>query len=175
MTTDHFSRLGLARRFALDPEELERYYLARSRAVHPDFYAEGSTAELSASTDLSATLNDAYNTLKEPFARAEYLLALDGGPSAAEPKAMHAAFLAEMLELRERIEESRGNEEAIAALETEFAARYNALMDEVAGRFANYEDHEPDDAIRPELRDQIRNLLNAAKYVRGLLRDLQAD
>ena len=32
----HFERLGLPRRFRLDPAELERNYLARSRTVHPD-------------------------------------------------------------------------------------------------------------------------------------------
>ena len=33
----HFERLGLPRRFRLDPAELERNYLAKSREVHPDF------------------------------------------------------------------------------------------------------------------------------------------
>ena len=36
--------------------------------------------------DQSASLNDAYATLKQPFRRAEYLMELEGGPSAAEHK-----------------------------------------------------------------------------------------
>ena len=106
-TTNHFARLGLPRRFALDAAELERQYLARSRAVHPDYHAAGSSADLAASLELSAALNEAYNTLRDPFARADYLLGLEGGPSAAEQKQMPPAFLAEMLEARERVEEAK--------------------------------------------------------------------
>src|SRR5436305_12994954 len=102
---DHFDRLGLPRRFALDAAEVERQYLARSRAVHPDYHAAGSSADLAASTELSAAVNEAYNALKDPFARAEYLLRLEGGPTAAEYKKMPAVFLEAMLEAREEAEE----------------------------------------------------------------------
>ncbi|HEY1376689.1 MAG TPA: Fe-S protein assembly co-chaperone HscB, partial [Gemmataceae bacterium] len=98
--TTHFERLGLPRRFRLDAAELERNYLARSREVHPDFTGNdpGSLRE-------SAALNEAYATLRDPFRRTEYLLTIEGGPSAADVKQMPAAFLEEMLELRMRIEE----------------------------------------------------------------------
>ncbi|HJZ57524.1 MAG TPA: Fe-S protein assembly co-chaperone HscB [Gemmataceae bacterium] len=176
---DHFARLGLPRRFALEDIELEHKYLARSRAVHPDYHARGSSADQAASLELSAALNEAYNTLKDPFTRAEYLLALDGGPSASEHRQIPQAFLAEMLELRERVEEARAggtvDNPHVAALSAEFTARYDALLDEVAGRFTEYENLADDDPMRQEIRLQIRSLLNAAKYIRGLLRDLHAD
>jgi molecular chaperone HscB len=172
---DHFSRLGLPRRFAINAGELEAAYLARSRAVHPDYHASGSASELTASMELSAAINDAYTTLKDSFARAEYLLKIEGGPSAAEHKQIPQAFLAEMLEAREQVEEARGNERRVAALDADFRARYDALMDEVAGRFKDLENHERTDPRRVEVLVQIRLLLNAAKYVRGLLRDLHAD
>ena len=106
--TDHFHRLGLPRRFVLDAGELERAYLAHSRAVHPDYHLAGASADLGASTELSAAVNEAYNTLRDPFTRAEHLLALEGGPSAGEHKQMPPAFLAEMLDLREQLELARG-------------------------------------------------------------------
>src|SRR5438093_1246627 len=115
---DHFHRLGLPRRFVVDAGELERAYLAHSRAVHPDFHLAGSSADLSASLELSAAVNEAYNTLRDPFARAEHLLTLEGGPSASEQKQMPPAFLAEMLDAREEIERARGN-----AAETERLSR----------------------------------------------------
>ncbi len=65
---DYFDRLGLPRRFSLDAAELERAYLARSRAIHPDYHLAGSDAELAASLELSAAVNEAYNTLRDPFA-----------------------------------------------------------------------------------------------------------
>lgn len=175
----HFDRLGLPRRFALDAAELERQYLARSRALHPDYHAAGSSADLAASLELSAALNEGYNTLRDPFARADYLLGLEGGPSAAEQAQMPAAFLAEMLEARERIEEAKaaGNtcSRAVADLGEEFAARYAGLLDDVAARFVQLEALSADDPQRANLRSQVRGLLNAANYVRGLIRDLNAD
>src|SRR6476661_5951843 len=109
MTDNHYDRLGLPRRFVVDAGDLERAYLARSRAVHPDYHLAGPSADLGASLELSAALNEAYNTLRDPFARAEHLLALEGGPSAGEHRQMPAAFLAEMLEAREEIERARSN------------------------------------------------------------------
>jgi len=102
---NHFERLGLPRRFSLDDAELERHYLARSRELHPDFFQLGGDLERRASLELSAALNDAYAVLRDPFRRAEYLLQLEGGPTAADLKEMPAAFLEEMLELRMEIEE----------------------------------------------------------------------
>src|SRR5438046_10701262 len=99
-TVTHFERLGLPRRFPLDPAELERNYLARSREVHPD-HAGNDRASLEA----SAALNEAYSVLRDPFRRADYLLTLEGGPTATEQKQAAPEFLEEMLDLRMRIEE----------------------------------------------------------------------
>ena len=165
---DHFDRLGLPRRFALDAAELERQYLARSRAVHPDYHAAGSSADLAASLELSAAVNEAYNTLRDPFLRAEYLLALEGGSGASEQKQMPPAFLAEMLDAREEIELAKGKPAEVARLEGEFRGRHDGLMREVASAFAA-------DPLDAAARLKIRGLLNAAKYVRGLLRDLHSD
>jgi molecular chaperone HscB len=172
---DHFDRLGFPRRFALDGAELERAYLARSRAIHPDYHLAGSDSELAASLELSAAVNEAYNTLRDPFARADYLLALEGGPSASDHKQMPPEFLAEMLEAREQIELARGKPTEVAKLDAEFGDRFAGLMGQVAGMFAQYEQLPPGDPRRANLLPQVRGLLNAAKYVRGLLRDLHTD
>src|SRR5512136_2094804 len=101
----HFERLSLPKCFALDFQQVESNYLARSREAHPDFHRMASNAEQRTSLEQSAALNEAYATLREPFRRAEYLLQLEGGPSAAEHKEMAPAFLEEMLDLRMVIEE----------------------------------------------------------------------
>lgn len=180
-TPDYFQRLGLPRRFSLDPAELERRYLATSRAVHPDYHATGTAGDLAASLDLSAAVNEAYTTLKDPFTRAEYLLKLDGGPSASEYKQMPPAFLEAMLEAREQVEEARtaaANSpcgQRVAELQEEFTTHSAVLTDDIAGRFAELEKRPADDPGRPNLHREVRGLLNAAKYVRGLIRDLNAD
>src|SRR5688572_11143294 len=126
MTENHYDRLGLPRRFVVDAGELERAYLARSRVAHPDYHLAGASADLGASLELSAALNEAYNTLRDPFARAEHLLALAGGPTAAEQRQMPPAFLAEMLDAREEIERARGNSAEAQRLEGGFTARYDS-------------------------------------------------
>jgi molecular chaperone HscB len=172
---DHFHRLGLPRRFSVDASELDRAYLARSRAVHPDYHLGGPSAELGASLELSAAVNEAYNTLRDPFARAEHLLALEGGPSASEQKQMPPAFLAEMLDAREEVERARGNAAETERLERGFTARFDALLAELSGLFEKVQGLPQGDANRANLLARARGLLNAAKYVRGLLRDLYSE
>jgi molecular chaperone HscB len=169
---DHFERLGLPRRFAVDAASLEAAYLARSRAVHPDRHGLASGAEQLASLELSAALNEAYATLRDPFRRAEYLLTLEGGPSAAELKDTAPTFLMEMLDLRERIEEARSaGGTALADLEDELARRREGVLAHVAQLFA-VQAEAGDSQPR---REQIRRELNAARYLNGLLRDVRAE
>ena len=172
---DAFHRLGLPRRFVLDAGDLERAYLARSRAVHPDFHLTGSSADLDASLELSAAVNEAYNIIRDPFARAEHLLALEGGPTAADHKQVPPMFLAEMLDAREEVEQARGAPAETERLGRAFAARFDGLMGEVAGLFEKLDAMPPGAADRANLRAGVRGLLNAAKYVRGLVRDLHTD
>jgi molecular chaperone HscB len=172
---DAFHRLRLPRRFVLDAGELERAYLAHSRAVHPDFHLAGASADLDASLELSAAVNEAYNTLRDPFARAEHLLALEGGPSAGEHRQMPPVFLAEMLDAREEIEQARGKPAEIERLGRAFATRFDTLMNDVGGLFQSLEGLPADAAECANLLLRVRGLLNAAKYVRGLIRDLNAD
>src|SRR5207247_4503444 len=116
---NHFERLGLPRRFLLDQAEIERQYLARSRALHPDFHQLGSSGEQSASLELTARLNEAYTVLRDPFKRAEYLMSLEGGPSAGELKEMPAEFLEEVLELRMAMAEFLGEPDSPARADME--------------------------------------------------------
>jgi molecular chaperone HscB len=175
----HFELLGLPRRFALDPREVEANYLRRSREVHPDFHQSGAASVQRASMEMSAALNEAYATLRDPFRRAECLMALEGGPSAAEYREMTPGFLMEMLELREQIEELRGRgptaSTGLDRLEGELQERREKLVGDIATRFSACEGLPAGDSRRDEKLRQVRELLNTARYIQGLLRDLRAD
>ncbi len=174
----HFERLGVPRLFDLDATEIERNYLTRSREVHPDFHQQSSAAQQRLSMEMSAAINDSYATLKQPFRRAEYLLALEGGPTASEYKEMAGAFLEEMLELRMEIEELR-HEPAQSPqrrnLEMQLGQRSDALVGDLGRWFAELEALPAGDERRRNKLVEVRRVLNAAKYVQGLLRDLRAD
>ena len=175
--TDHFERLGLPRRCSVDPAAVEREYLARSREVHPDFHRLGSAAEQHASLELSATINEAYLTLKDPVRRAEYLLTLLGGPTAQQEKNLDQAFLMEMLDLRERIEGAKAAADAaeIAAIEGELTAMQADRVRHAAGRFDRLDELPQDHPDRVGLLADIRRGLNAVKTIQSLLRDLYLD
>ena len=174
---DLFERLGLPRRFSVDPAAVEREYLARSRAVHPDFHSLGSSAEQRASLELTAALNEAYLTLKEPFRRAEYLLTLLGGPTAQQEKNLDQAFLMDMLDLRERIETAKASADwvGIAAIEAELTDMQADRVRQVAGLFDRFDGLPPDDPGRVALLTEVRRGLNVVKTIQSLLRDLRLD
>jgi molecular chaperone HscB len=168
----HFERLGLPRRFPLDPADLERNYLAKSREVHPD-HAGNDRASLEA----SAALNDAYAVLRDPFRRADYLLTLAGGPSAADQKQAAPEFLEEMLDLRMRIEEAKhaADSSERVTLERDLTQRRTALLTETGSLFDKLDALSTADPGRSDQLVRIRQTLNATKYVQGLLRDLHED
>jgi molecular chaperone HscB len=87
---------------------------------------------------------------------------------------MPPAFLAEMLDAREEIEQVRGNAAETERLGRSFTERFDKLMGEVGGLFQQLEELPPNDAIRANLLLRVRSLLNAAKYFRGLIRDLDS-
>ncbi len=105
---DHFARLGIARGFEIDGADLDRRYFGFQRNLHPDRFARRSAKERAIAESQSASLNQAYETLKEPLTRAAYLLELAGIRSAAA----HAAtvddeeLLTEAMENREALMEA---------------------------------------------------------------------
>jgi len=167
-----FEVLGLPHQFALAVEQIEANYLARSRETHPDFHQLASASEQRFSLEQSAALNEAYTTLRDPFRRAEYMLALEGGPSAADSREMAPAFLEEMLELRMEIEELRegGDPARLHAMEGQLRQRRGKLVEQIAARFDAHQRQRS-----PQMFVEIRQLLNEAKYIQGQLRDLRAD
>jgi len=78
VAADHFSFFGLPRKLALDAAALEREFYRLSRKLHPDLYARATEEERRWSLEKSSQLNDAYRALKDPVARTEHLLALEG-------------------------------------------------------------------------------------------------
>src|SRR5215467_5922355 len=108
--TDYFSFLALPRKLRIDMADLEQRYRALSRQFHPDYFYNAPAAERRASLERSSYLNDAYRTLKNPIARLEYLLKLEGfaaqGPEQAS-KQVPAGLLEEVFALNEELDEIR--------------------------------------------------------------------
>jgi molecular chaperone HscB len=76
--TTYFQIFSLPAHLVIDLPALEKSFYALSRKLHPDRFASKSPEEQAAALAESSRLNDAYRTLKDPIARTEYLLKLEG-------------------------------------------------------------------------------------------------
>ena len=168
---DHFSRLGLPRRFAVDPAAVERAYLAASRAVHPDFHALGTAADRRTNQDHAAGLNEAYRTVKDPARRAEYLLGLWGGPAAGAVPAPGPEFLTAMMDFRERLEAVDTDPNAAAEVAVALRGQEATWVGNVAGKFQAFEGLPDGHPARTAYLTEIRVALNAINTLRSLLRE----
>jgi hypothetical protein len=86
---------------------------------------------------------------------------------------MPAAFLEEMLELRmeiEELKESGPDSPELGALEHQLVQRRDGLLSRAGEAFARLPEGPERGAVLKEVREQ----LNATKYVQGLLRDLRS-
>ena len=104
---DYFAVFGLGRRLELDLADLEKRFYRLSRQWHPDNFYRAAKAEQEASLDQAARLNDAYRTLRDPFARAEYLLNLEGRQVEMKGSGVPPELLAEVFELSEWLADLR--------------------------------------------------------------------
>jgi molecular chaperone HscB len=161
---NHFELLGLPPAFDLDPAALRRRYLELSRGVHPDHHPD---ADASASLRISAQLNEAKRVLADPVLRAEYLLELHGGSSAADDKSVQEGVLAETLMLRDEAAEAlaAGDQERLESCR--IAARKK--RDRTLAEITDLARQLPGDE---HIRRQLRAALNSIKYYQRVLAEI---
>ncbi len=134
-SADHFSLFQLPRRYRIDPARLDREYRTLQGAIHPDRHATGDDAGRRLSLQASARVNEAYATLRDPAARGEYLLGLQGIESLAETDTvMPPEFLMEQMERREAIADARASADqpALEQALSRIAREREALQSELA-------------------------------------------
>jgi molecular chaperone HscB len=101
-----FTLLGLDARYDLDPAVIERAFFEKTKELHPDRHAGRPASERVAALARSRALNDAYQVVKKPVARAELLLE-QAGVTIGDNEQLDPGFLMEVLELREELAEAR--------------------------------------------------------------------
>jgi molecular chaperone HscB len=191
--TDYFAVFGLPHRLNIDLSALERSFYRLSRKLHPDVYAQATPQEQQWSLDQTSLLNDAYRTLKNPIARTEYLLKLEGivleaGKSddgSPKDSRVPADLLEEVFELNMQLEEMRMNrkmgendpqlrqdlEKARIEFESQLAASDSNLQ-ALWTRWDAALDNGSDDADTAKIKDEMVALLDRRRYIRNLVRDV---
>lgn len=154
---------------ALDAKELEKRFYALSRKLHPDVFSRRPAREQEYALESSAVLNDAYRTLKDPVARALYVLKQAGFDIAEQgTKDVPPELLEEVFELNMALEELHsGDEDAreqLRAARLRFEAMRDEIDREMQNRFAAW-----DSGHNGAVLDEIRGQLNRRKYITNLI------
>lgn len=170
-TPDPFALFALPARYALDAAELEQRFFAQSRELHPDRFATAPAAERVAALSRSRALNDAYQLLRKPVSRAEYLLTRAGG-AIGDNERLSPLFLQEILELREELAEARhaGKLAEVERLAKLMAARRKAELDKLGPAFGRLEG----EAAEPAALAEIKQTLIALRYLDRYLEECEA-
>ena len=109
---NHFDLFHLPQQFAVDMAALDAAYREVQAQVHPDRFVNATDAEKRVAMQWATRANEAYQTLKNPQKRAQYLCELNGADLKVESNtAMPMDFLMQQMEWREELEEARATKD----------------------------------------------------------------
>jgi len=141
---DHFTLFGLPRSYRLDPLALDKRYREIQSEVHPDRFAQAGDSERRLSLQWATRVNEAYQTLRKPLPRAQYLLSLSGHEVDGHSNtAMPADFLMEQMEWREAVAEARQacDQEELEKLRRRVKARQAQRYEQLAEALDDRQDY----------------------------------
>lgn len=114
---NYFSLFGIEEHFNVNLSQLSITFQTLQKTAHPDNFAHASSQEQLLAVQKSAEINDAYQTLKQPLKRAEYMLNLRAVDMPSEQASFQdTMFLMRQMELREMLEDVKHASDIDAAI-----------------------------------------------------------
>jgi molecular chaperone HscB len=166
-----YQALGLEPKLDLDLADLQKRFYERSRQWHPDRFSRASAEERERSLEMTSVLNDAFRTLRDPVARAEYFLNESGIEVSRDAP---PELLEEVFELNMALEELRGGDDSarpqLIAAQERFRGMLAKSDASLTDLFARH-----DGAPGRGVLDQIRAALNRRRYVSNLVREVDKE
>ena len=136
MSINFFTLLQLPEAFVIDLETLHQNYQSIQKNIHPDRFATFDDEAKLESIKKTAQVNDAYQTLKSPIRRAEYLLQLKGINIHDEKyTAVPQDFLMQQMEWREELETHKLDKVALEKLAQDIQKNKNDMMNQLPSFF----------------------------------------
>lgn len=156
---NHFELFGLPSQFTLDGSLLSSQFRELQKRFHPDNFATASERDRLMAVQKAAQINDAYQVLKNPISRAEYILAEQGTEIRGEQQTMQdPMFLMEQMELREELEDIACGSDPESEL-FDFDSKVSKMYKQ---HLASVE-QELNDGLWAEAADRVRKLKFIAK------------
>jgi molecular chaperone HscB len=188
-SSDYFELFGLPRKLWIEMGALEQKFLQLSWKLHPDNFVNATEREKELSLEKSSQLNDAYRVLRDPIARVEYLLGLEGTRKEGEHKQQAPPeLLEEVFELNESLDELReakaeGSDLVALRFRLQGAERnfqgklveVDARLQSAAKEWDARVDARADDAARRKSMSRLNELLNRRSYIRNLVTNVQKE
>jgi len=172
----YYEALGLEPRLSLDADDLKKRFYERSRQWHPDRFSRASPDEQQKALDMTALLNDALRTLRDPFARAEYFFKQKG---IALPKEVPPDMLEDFFELNMTLQEFRSGDQSVRPQLIE--ARQRELKAQEQGArmllefFELYDGYDDASREHAKLEIPIGDLINLRRYIGNFLREVDKE
>jgi len=186
-TVDYFAIFGLPRKLWIEMSTLEQKFLQMSWKLHPDNFVNASEQERELSLQRSSELNDAYRVLRDPAARVEYLLGIEGARKEGEHKQQAPPeLLEEVFELNESLDELReakASGSGLDALKSRLESaetNFQQKLGEVDGQLQTAAREwdaalQADAATRKKIMARLNELLNRRSYIRNLVANVQKE
>ena len=134
---NHFDLFQLPARFAIDMGALDAAYRDVQGRVHPDRFVNATDAEKRVAMQWATRANEAYQTLRNPQKRAQYLCEQNGVDLKTESNtAMPMAFLMQQMEWRDALGEAKAGKDidALEALDADVKADRKARLGEIGSQ-----------------------------------------
>jgi molecular chaperone HscB len=169
---NYFEIFALDVSSSVDMSQLKQKNQALQQQMHPDRFASGSEAEKRDAMQKTSLINQAFNTLKEPASRLQYMLSLQGIDMNAETDTtMDGGFLMEQMELREAIAEVRDQSDPLDALD-KIATQLKQKATQLLSEFDQFYDQSAFDKAREVVR-KLQFINKAQREVGELTEQLE--
>jgi len=186
---DHFALFDLPRKLWIEMAGLEQKFLQLSWKLHPDNFVNAPADEQERSLKRSSEVNDAYRVLRDPVARVEYLLEIEGARKEGEHKQQAPPeLLEEVFELNESLDELREAKESgadLAVLKSRLESAEKSFQEKlgevdeqlqsVAQQWDAALDANAGDNDRKAIMVRLNELLNRRSYIRNLVNNVQKE
>jgi molecular chaperone HscB len=186
---DYFALFEMPRKLWIDLDVLEKKFLQLSWKLHPDNFMNATERERELSLEQSSQLNDAYRLLRDPVARVEYLLGLEGARKEGEHKQQAPPeLLEEVFELNESLDELREAKSSggdlislkkhLESAEKNFQEKLGEVDEQLQAAAREWDaaiDAKAGEADRKTLMARLNELLNRRSYIRNLVTNVQKE